>query len=387
VIVAVNWRNIQRINTAVSMLEPDRIVYSFSNMREAANAQEIKVTAPKRIWSQNTKKLPRTVSIYDREAVVDDFLKTTRTTSLLVMKNGEILHEDYYLDTHQKDHRISWLVAKSFLSTLLGAAIDRGDIESVEDTIDKYAPEFIGTAYGGVSIRNVLNMSSGVVFDENYFDKNSDVSRMTYELFTFGSLDKFATRYKERDFEPGQFKRYVSIDTHVLGMVLRAATGKSLVENFESVLASKIGFSDGMYYTTDSKGVAYVLGGLNLQTRDYALLGQLYVQDGQWNGEQIISRAWIKDSTANSAPAEQEDYALGYGYQWWTPQASQEEGFTDDFMAIGFSGQFIYVNPAHDMVIVKTSAYPEYELEAPSAQDYYIETAELFRGFVKHYNK
>lgn len=385
--LALNWGNIQRLLLVKDFLDPEKVVYNFAHAGEGFHHKILKINAPEQVWPTALQALPNSLNILGDAKSTHDFLKDTDATALLVIKDGKILFEDYYQGAKAGDHRISWSVAKSFLSTLIGAAIDRGDIASVEDTMESYAPALKGTAYEGISIRHVLNMSSGVRFNEDYFDNDSDVVKMTNILAVKGSLDEFTTRYKERDFEPGTAMRYVSIDTHALGMVLRGATGKTTSENFENVLGRHLGFSQGIYYLTDSEGSEYVLGGLNMSARDYALLGQLFLQGGQWHGQQIISEKWVRESTANSAPPRLDGGKLGYGYQWWVPAPRPEPEFSGDYVAAGFYGQHVYVNPDHGTVIVKLSTFKDASEVNEDGVAYGLIAMEFYRSLSQHYAK
>lgn len=384
-VLALNWSNMQRLLMVKDFLDPDRVVYNFAHAGEAFHRRDLKITAPEQEWGANITPLPEKVTILGDVVSVNAFLKDTDAVALLVIKDGIIRYEDYYQGAQPEDHRISWSVAKSFLSALIGAAVDRGDIKSVKDPMERYAPALKGTAYEGVSIRDVLNMSSGVKFNEDYFDSNSDVSKMTYQLAVSGSLDEFTTRYKEQDFEPGEFMRYVSIDTHALGMVLKGATGQTPSENFENVLGTHLGFSQGIHYITDSSGSEYVLGGLNMSARDYALLGQLFLQKGVWNGAQIISKDWVAESTANSAPPRLDGGKLGYGYQWWVPMKRPEPDFASDFTAAGFYGQHVYVNPTHGTVIVKLSVFKNASEIDADGVPHGLKAMEFYRGLSEYY--
>ena len=384
-LLVLNWSHIERLMRVKNFLDPDKVVYNFAHAGEGFHSKTLSTSAPEQVWEKDPKPLPEELRFFNKSQTTKAYLDQTHTTALLVIKDGVIRFEDYYQGAKAGDHRISWSVAKSFLSTLIGAAIDRGDIGSVEEPMDKYAPALKGTAYEGVPIRHVLNMSSGVRFNEDYFDNNSDVVKMTNILAIQGSLDEFTTRYTERDFEPGTAMRYVSIDTHALGMVLRGATGKTVSENFETVLGRHLGFSKGISYLTDSEGSEYVLGGLNLSARDYALLGQLFLQDGQWNGEQIVSEAWVRASTANSAPPRLDGGKLGYGYQWWVPAPRPEPEFSGDYVAAGFYGQHIYVNPAHGTVIVKLSTFKDASELNENGVPHGLIAMEFYRALSQHY--
>lgn len=384
-ILLMNWGSIQRLLLVKEYLNPEKVVYNFAHAGDAFHKRELKTPVPEQVWPENLQPLAGSLIVGNQSLNTAAFLEETDAVALLVIKDGAIIYENYYQGAERNDHRISWSVAKSFLSALIGAAIDRGDIDSVEDSMDQYTPSLKGTAYEGVAIRHVLNMSSGVRFNEDYFDNDSDVIKMTNILAINGSLDEFTTRYKERDFEPGEYMRYVSIDTHALGMVLKGATGKTPSENFEAVLGTKLGFSEGIYYLTDSEDNEYVLGGLNMTARDYALLGQLFLQKGQWNGEQIISESWVHESTASSAPPRYDGGALRYGYQWWVPRPRPEPEFANDYVAAGFYGQHIYVNPTHGTVIVKLSTFKDASEVNDDGVPHGHIAMEFYRSLSQHY--
>jgi CubicO group peptidase (beta-lactamase class C family) len=266
------------------------------------------------------------------------------------LKDGQIVHETYYQNTADNDLRISWSVAKSFLSALMGIVVEEGAIESIDDQVTSYAPLLKGSAYEGATIRDVLTMSSGVKFNEDYLDYDSDINRMGRVLALGGSMDDFAAGLTERVAEPGTAWQYVSIDTHVLGMVIRGATGRPIEELMSEKLIAPLGLEATPYYLTDGYGVAFVLGGLNLTTRDYARFGQMIAQNGRWGSQQIVPALWIAEATvpqANTAPG-----AIRYGYQWWIP-ADAEPG---QFMAQGIYGQFIWIDQRRGVVIVVNSA-------------------------------
>ena len=287
----------------------------------------------------------------------------------MVLKDGQMVHESYYLGTADTDLRISWSVAKSFLSALMGIVLEEGDIASIDDQVTKYAPALKGSAYEGATIRNVLNMASGVHFDEDYLDFNSDINKMGRVLALGGSMDEFAAGITERDRAPGEAWQYVSIDTHVLGMVIRGATGRSIKDLMVEKLLTPLRLEADPYYLTDGYGVAFVLGGLNLRTRDYARMGQLFLQYGVWEGAQLVPSDWVLASTENSAPNRPE--GVGYGFQWWLPA----DGDDGEFFARGIYGQYIYINPAKGVVIALNSADRDFTEDGANVQN-----IEMFRA-------
>jgi len=281
---------------------------------------------------------------------VEDWINERMVTGLVVLKDGQIVAETYFHDTEADDLRISWSVAKSWISALFGIVLEEGAIASLDDPVTKYAPSLKGSAYDTATVRNVLNMASGVAFDEDYLDYDSDINRMGRVLALGGSMDEFAAGLVDRNGAAGDSWHYVSIDTHVIGMVLRGATGRDIPTLLEEKLLVPMGLQAAPYYITDGHGVAFVLGGLNMTTRDYARLGQMYLQDGRWNGRQIVPADWVRASTVASAPTDAG--ATQYGYQWWLP-ADARDG---EFFARGIYGQYIYVNRPLGVVIAVNAA-------------------------------
>jgi CubicO group peptidase (beta-lactamase class C family) len=204
-----------------------------------------------------------------------------------------------------------------------------------------------GSAYDGATIRDVLTMSSGVAFNEDYLDFNSDINKMGRVLALGGSMDGFAAGLKSRAAEPGVRWHYVSIDTHVIGMVIRGATGKDIPELLESRILHPMGLEAAPYYLTDGEGVSFVLGGLNLTTRDYARFGQMVLQGGKWQGIQVVPEDWV---VAMTSPQAKDGSA--YGFQWWIPPNAAP----GEVMAQGIYGQYIYINPGLGVVIAVNSA-------------------------------
>jgi len=347
---------IRQLYHTVTLFNEDVIVHHFSNMADVIPSKTIARTAPVNEFGKSPKALPDSF-IFDGDVMaMDDFLTLTGTTSLVVVKGNDITFEDYYQGTGEFDQRISWSMAKSFLSALFGIAVDEGFIKDLNVPVTDYVPELIGSGYDGVTIKNVLQMSSGVYFNEDYQDFNSDINRFGRVMALGGSFDEFAASLTSER-EQGTYMHYVSLDTHVIGMVLRAATGRSIEEYFNEKLWSKLGTERDAIFITDSTGQPMVLGGLNLITRDYARMGKLYRDKGMLNGQQIVPAQWVEDSITPDAPhlmpgkRDSSASKMGYGYQWWIPDNPKQE-----FMALGIYGQHIYVNREFNVVIVKNSA-------------------------------
>ncbi|NNL67042.1 MAG: serine hydrolase, partial [Myxococcales bacterium] len=229
------------------------------------------------------------------------FLEETDTSGLLVLRDGEIVHEEYALGSSRETRWISWSVAKSFVSAMVGVAFHDGLIESLHDPISKYVPELAGSSYDGVEIEDILEMSSGASWDEDYGDPLSDITRFGTAIVFGRSQDDFAASL-EREHPPGSYNRYNSTDTQVLGMLLVRVTGMTLAEYTERTLWQPMQMQYDAYWITDEPGMELAFGGLNVTLRDYARFGELYRNGGRWNGRQVVPEAWVAASTVPGEP-------------------------------------------------------------------------------------
>ncbi len=325
--------------------------------------------------------LPQTYDFAGEKRDFRQFLDDTRTVALLVIKAGEIRYENYWLTGGPDVHWMSMSVGKSFVSALIGIAINEGLIAGVEAPITDYVPELIGSAYDGVRIKDVLQMSSGARWNEDYSDPDSDIMRYGAVMATGRSFDAF-TASLERARPPGTYNYYNSTDTQALGMLLVRATGMSLSEYAEIKLWGPLGMEQDAYWITDDAGMEMAAGGLQVTARDYAKLGQLYLQQGKWQGQQIVPESWVRDSLIADAPhllaTAHPEFPVSYGYQWWLPVSDEGE-----FSAIGVYNQFVFVNPKHNIVTVKLSANTKYGLTNDESSYRELESFEWFRAIIK----
>lgn len=334
------WKReeITRLLAVNTLFREDRIVANFSGMDRLFHHRSLRAGTPSPLPRGEDAQMPDGF---------DEWIEARAVTAVVVLHQGQIVHESYHLGTGADDLRISWSVAKSALSLLMGILHHEGTIPDLDAPVTGFAPELAGSAYEGATIRQVLQMASGVAFNEDYLDFNSDINRMGRVLALGGTMDGFSAQQATRRGVAGADWQYVSIDTHVLGMVIRGATGRSISELMEERLFIPLGLERAPYYVTDGQGVEFVLGGLNMVTRDYARLGQMVAQGGAWQGQQIVPAAWIEESTAASAPG-----GALYGYQWWLP----ENPVTGEFFARGVYGQFLWIDQNRNVVIAVNSA-------------------------------
>ncbi len=381
---AVFWKDIQEIRGVLryaDAFEPETIVENFRSFYKQYPHTTVQRSGAVFELPEKKQNLAESFVYNGKTSRITEWIERTDTTGLLVLKNGVTVSENYY-DGNQKSTRwISMSVAKSFVSFLIGVAYEEGKITDLQDPVDKYVPILKGSGYEGVSLKNVLQMSSGVKFTEDYGDLKSDIVQLVAS-FTSGSLNEFVAKLKNEK-TPGTYNKYVSADTQVLSMVLAKATGKSLTEYMQEKLWSRLGAEENAEWLTDPAGTEMAFGGLNVTLRDYARFGLLYLNQGRnFNNEQLVSEKWVKASVTPDAPHlmpgrnnPNSGWPMGYGYQWWIPE--NPEG---DFAAIGIYGQFIYIHPRYNVVIAKTSAYVDYN---NSGDEMEFESMEAFRAIAK----
>ena len=344
----------------------------------------------------NKLNLPETFIFKNESYNLENWLTQHWTTGLVVLKvesptNATLLFESYYLGNTRETKTISWSIGKSIVSALVGIAVSEGKIKSIDDDVAIYAPQLKGTAYDGVKIKNVLQMSSGITFNEDYDDIFSDINKMGFWIAMGWDINDFIKTLR-RDKEQGIVHNYISIDTQILGMVLKSAIGQSLTSYLEDKIW-KAGFEldcNWLLDTDTKSSIELAFGTLNACTRDYARFGWLYLNKGlsPLDGTRIIDSKWIEDSVTVTELHLKANYPdkFGYGYQFWIPGC--EDGEWGDYLAIGVYNQFIYMDPGSGIVIAKNSANPNYNKEAdPISNSNVGETQAVaaFRAIVKHF--
>ncbi len=358
---------------------------AFCRMRDFFPVAELDASpTPRPFPVGKSIELPATYEFDGETRSASAFLADTDTAALVVLHDGEIRFEEYWLTGGPDVRWISWSVAKSFLSALIGIAIDEGHIGSVDDSVSAYVPELAGSAYEGVSIRHILQMSSGARWNEDYSDRDSDIARFGAVMSGNGSLLDFVSGM-QGEHEPGTLCRYNSADTQVLGHVLIAATGRTVTDYMQEKLVDPLGMESPGYWMIDGDGVEMVMGGLNLTARDYAKFGEMFRRQGEWHGQQIVPASWVADSTTSNEPHMQvgqltlgdEVFPFAYAYQWWLP-----DGGDGAFTALGIYNQLVFVDPANGATVVKLSANHRYGLSPSEADDREGETVAFIRAVV-----
>jgi CubicO group peptidase (beta-lactamase class C family) len=306
---------------------------------------------------------------------LSSFLKEKNSVSFLIIRNDSILYEQYFDGYDSSGIVPSFSASKSIVSALVGIAVGEGYIKNVNQPITDFFPELNKETFGKITIEHLLNMRSGIQYSESYFNPFGNVAKGYYGR----NLAKKLKTLKTKE-EPDKHFDYVSYNTQLLGFIVERATGKRLAEYLEEKLWKPMGMEFDASWSIDSKKHNEVKAFccLNARARDFAKFGRLYLNNGNWNGKQLIPEEWVKKSTTITKDSKDSFYS----YQWWhnikyqkvsdtatensnSPykiiDLSDGKGKTEkyrtipqnDFLANGFLGQFIYVYPAKNIIIVR----------------------------------
>lgn len=299
-------------------------------------------TVPFQFYARPQERAPRTITLKDKDIPFDAFLEKNKTVAFLIIKDDTIQYERYFKGYDRSAIVPSFSVAKSVISILIGCAIEDGYISGVEEPVTNYIPELRENGFDKVTIKHLLQMTSGIKFSESYVNPFGTAASFYYGT----NLRKNTIAIKLKS-EPGTSFNYQSGNTQLLGLVLeRALKDITITQYLQQKLWTPLGMEYDASWSIDRKkdGIEKAFCCLNAVAIDYAKIGRLYQNNGNWNGRQIISEEWVKTSTTAELT---EGSVARYQYQWWLVS---EEG---DYMAQGILGQYIYVHPSKNMVIVR----------------------------------
>ncbi len=283
------------------------------------------------------------IKLNDASMTVNEYFTRQSVAGLLVIRDGKILYERYGLGNNGDSKWISYSVAKSVVSMLIGAAIQDGYIASVDEKVTHYLPRLKGSSYDQSSIANLLQMASGVQWNEDYADPESDVATASWETINLYEY----LRNKPRHAEPGEKFNYNTAETNLAGTLLRSAIGNNLSTYLSEKIWQPFGLeSDGSWNLTEPGGGEFGGCCINATLRDYGRIGLFALADGRLaDGTEVLPSDWMRESTKPSKNFE------GYGYFWWL----NGKGI---FRASGLSGQGIYIDRSEKLVIALHSARP-----------------------------
>ena len=283
-----------------------------------------------------------------RSFTLDDYLNSRPVTGLLIARDDTILVERYQYGRTDRHLLTSFSMAKSITGLLVGLAIDRGTIRSVDDTADAYVPELKGTEYGRTPIKALLQMASGVAFSEIYNDRSSDIyklARLTLEQDPAGSLET-VKRFNTRRHPPGAVFSYSSADSLVLGLVVARATGRTIAELASAWLWQPLGAEADARWNIDSTGQEVTYSYYNAVLRDWGRLGLMLAHKGTWSGNAIVPEKWLAAATTRQLDVP----SPAYGYQIWLSGADDAP-----FFLSGRHGQFVMVDRKSRTTLVQTA--------------------------------
>ncbi len=340
-------------------LTPDLAVNTFRNIDRLFPTRTIKAGGKPAELPKSEKELGKVIAeIKGEKYDLYDYLALNQVSGLIVLKDGKVVYETYQRGNTPKTRWMSMSIAKSISSTLVGAAIKDGLIKGLDSQVVEYVPRLKGTGYDGATVRDVLMMSSGVKWNEKYTDPESDrraLLRAQIAQKPGGAMEVMAAL--PRAAEPGAVNTYSTGETQVLAEILHGAIKKPLAE----YLSEKIWVPNGMeadarWWLDSPNGIEIGGSGISATLRDYARFGQFFLNGGVIGGSQVLPEGWTKE--ASSPKTLKGGKPLEYGYMWWT-------GWTDAakkdnaFSAVGIQGQYVYINPAQNVVIAQTGAEPK----------------------------
>jgi CubicO group peptidase (beta-lactamase class C family) len=357
------------------------VIYNFADINDYKKFPSnpiIKSEMPFSFFYADTSKqkfpFPDKITFKGKQFSLDEFLAENKTVAFIIIRNDTVYYEKYFNQYSKESIVPSFSMAKSFVSALVGIAIDEGYIISVNQPITDYIPELSNrNGFEKITIENLLNMRSGIKFNEGYYNPFGDVAKYYYGL----NIKKYIKHLKIKE-DPDKKFDYISVNTQLLGLLVERATGKSLSEYLQEKIWKPLGMEYDASWSIDSKKnkteKAYCC--INARATDFAKFGRLYLNKGNWNGKQIISKDWVEKSTHIT----KENKQYHYSYQWWhnvnftfisdttkVPENEKIYSFKDekgniikyittpsgDFFAWGFLGQFIYVYSSKNIIIVR----------------------------------
>jgi len=300
---------------------------------------------------------------------VDAFMAGQRSAALLIVQGGRLRLERYGLGFGAQGRWTSFSVAKSFTSTLVGAAVRDGAIRSLDDKLTRYIPEMKGSAYDEVSVRQLLTMTSGVRWNEDYRDPNSDVARFNEHQPEPGA-DALVSymRTLPREAPAGTRWHYSTGETNLVGILVSRATAKPLAQYLQEKVWQPAGMERPATWLLSKTGQEISGCCLQAAPRDFARFGQFILDGARVNGQPVVPDDWLANATTRQADIGRP--GSGYGYQWWT----RDDG---SFGARGIFGQGIFIDPKRQLVIVFNADWPSaQDAQAAAARESFFRAAQ-----------
>lgn len=287
----------------------------------------------------------------DGDAWLADYMAKYHVAGVMVLEDGRVRAQRYALGFTPEQRWTSFSVAKSVTSVLLGVALQQGDIHSLDDKLETYIPELRGSAYADVTVEELLTMTSGVHWNEDYADAKSDVAQMYLGACVEGEAHVLTyLKRQPRQWPAGTHWNYNTAETDLLGILVQRATRRSLAAYLSDAIWKPYGMAADAYWIKDECDGSDTGGsGLSATLADYARFGEFMLGGGRIHGKPVIAPAWLAGATREHAATDAPN--RGYGFLWWTD--------TDgSYAAIGIFGQMIYIDPARKLVIAQVASWP-----------------------------
>lgn len=325
------------------------VVYNFADINDHKKFPKREIAKPVESFhfeynkrDEIAKNITLTVKGKKKIYSFDEYLELNKTVAFVVIRKDTVIYEKYF-DGYDKEKIVpSFSMAKSVTSILIGCAIDDGYIKSVDEPITNYLPELKKNGFEKVTISHLLNMTSGIEFNESYYNPFGNAASVYYGR----NLKKEISKLKLEKNHNHSFS-YSSGDSQILGLILESSLkGKKISEYLEEKIWKPLGMEYDASWSLDKKdGVEKTFCCLNSVAIDYAKLGRLFLNNGNWNGKQIISKEWVEKTTKSKNNLSGVWY---YQNHWWI---SNKDDMS--FYAQGILGQYIYVNPKTETIIIR----------------------------------
>lgn len=349
--------------------------WSFQHVRQMVPTAEVwRGRGPASIMPRAMQQMDEIVYTGENgPSTIRRFLDETYTDGFIVLHRGAIVAERYMNGMNERTRHLSQSVAKSLIGILAGILAARGQLD-IEAPLVRYLPELNGTAYRDVHIRHVLDMTSGVSFDETYTDPFSDIAKIDVASGWRPRPDDgrdwprtcwdVVLGLQRQEAEHGARFAYRSVETDVLAFACERAAGRRLPELVSEYLWQPLGAEESGDYTVDESGYALADGGFNATLRDYARFGEMLTRDGLFNGRQIVPAEWVQGCRFGDHEKFTGDYRAATPHGAYKRQFWHEDHRSPVLLCRGVFGQLIYSDPAHDFTAVKLSSWPDYRNNA-----------------------
>lgn len=317
--------------------------YKIFPSRPVSNEEAAKTILPQSALATTSDLKISILDTAGKATALSEFMEENKTVAFLILRNDSIIYERYFNGYEAGADVNCFSVSKSVVSALIGIAIGEGKIKSEDDPVSLYISELKGKYnWDQVTVKHLLHMSSGVKSSENYYSPFGNAATMYYGR----TLRKMLLNVKTDESPMTEFE-YMSINTQLLGLIIERATGQYLSAYLQEKLWKPMGMEYPATWSIDKEnnGIEKAFCCLNAKARDFAKLGLLYLHQGKWNGQQLVPAEWVKKCTvANEEPGT----AWFYNRQWWIPSKT-----SGDFAAVGHLGQYIYVSPRKNAVVLR----------------------------------